>query len=125
VAIEQPQAGPSTARSIVPLDGQALATSGDYRIFFERNGWRYSHMIDPASAGPVRHGLTSVTVVASECALADAWATALLVLGPERGYSRAESLGLAAHFIVRSPDGLLRDRQTAMFAALKPRPAIS
>ena len=123
VAIEEPQAGPRVARSIVPLEGQAMATSGDYRIYFERGGRRYSHEIDPVSASPVTHGLTSVTVVAHECAVADACATALMVLGPERGYALAERLALAAYFITRTPDGGLQDRATPAFSALQPRAA--
>ena len=120
VGIEEPQAGPHVARSIVALEGLAMATSGDYRIYFERGGRRYSHEIDPVSASPVTHGLTSVTVVARECAVADACATALMVLGPDRGYALAERLALGAYFITRAPDGGLQDRATPAFSALQP-----
>lgn len=123
VAIEEPHAGPRTPRSIVPLEDLAMATSGDYRIYFERNGRRYCHEIDPVSASPVRHSLTSVTVVARECAIADALATALMVLGPEQGYAVADRLALGAYFITRAPDGGLAERVTPVFAALQPRPA--
>jgi len=120
VAIEQPDAMPRRARLVVPLADLALATSGDYRIFFVQNGRRYSHEIDPATGAPVRHTLASVSVAMPDCALADAWATALIVLGPERGPALAESLGLAAHFIVRGPAGF-EDRSTPAFAALGPQ----
>jgi thiamine biosynthesis lipoprotein len=117
VAIEQPQPGPRRPRYLVPLSGLAMATSGDYRIFFERDGRRYSHEIDPATARPIDNRLTSVSVVAASGALADALGK-LIVLGPEKAYARALSLGVAAHFIVREPDGTLRDVTTPAFAAL-------
>ncbi len=117
VAIEQPQPGPRRPRYLVPLSGLAMATSGDYRIFFERDGRRYSHEIDPATARPIDHRLTSVSVVAASGALADALGK-LIVLGPDKAYARALSLGVAAHFIVREPDGTLRDVTTPAFAAL-------
>ncbi len=95
-----------------------MATSGDYRIYFEHHGRRYSHEIDPRTAEPVAHGLASVTVVADDCVRADALATALIVLGPQRGWALAQQQQLAAHFIVRDRDGHLHDRSTAAFAAL-------
>lgn len=117
VAIEQPFAGPRRPRYVVPLSGLAMATSGDYRIFFERGGRRYSHEIDPASGRPIANPLTSVSVVAASGAMADALGK-LIVLGPDRGYDRAVAQGIAAHFILRGPDGTLRDRMTPAFAAL-------
>jgi thiamine biosynthesis lipoprotein len=118
VAIEQPQVAPGSVRRVVPLSDRALATSGDYRIFFERAGRRYCHEIDPVSASPVEHALTSVSVVATDCASADAWATGLMVLGPGAGFALAERLGIAAYFIERAPHGALVDRATSAFAAL-------
>ena len=118
LAIERPDAMPQRALHIVPLDGKALATSGDYRNFFMHQGQRYSHEIDPASAAPVRHALASVSVVAADCTHADAWSTALFVLGPQRGFDTAQRHGLAAYFVVRQPDGSFAERQTTAFAAL-------
>jgi len=80
----------------------AVATSGDYRKFFEKNGRRYSHTIDPVTGGPVGHGLASVTVLHPSAAMADALATGLTVLGPDRGAAWAEEHGLAALFLVRA-----------------------
>ena len=91
IAIERPDAVPQRAQRIVPLSGLAMATSGDYRIYFERDGVRYCHEIDPATGRPVRHALASVSVVAPTCGAADAWATALMVLGPERGLALAQA----------------------------------
>lgn len=65
----------------VRLDNRALATSGNYRRFFVEDGVKYSHTIDPRTGFPVRHTLLSATVIASDCAMADAWATACMVAG--------------------------------------------
>jgi thiamine biosynthesis lipoprotein len=121
IAVEQPDAWPQRARQIVPLQGLAMATSGDYRNFYELQGRRYCHEIDPASREPISNGLASVTVVAPECAYADAMATALIVLGPERGLALAQRLGLPTLFIVREAAGGLRDLATPAFAALGAR----
>jgi len=118
IAIERPDAMPQRPHFVVPLSGQSMATSGDYRIFFERDGQRYCHEIDPATGAPIRNGLASVSVVADDCAYADAMATGLIVLGAERGLALAEARGLAAYFIVREADGRLGVRQTRAFAAL-------
>jgi len=118
IGIEQPDANPPRARYVVPLDGRSLATSGDYRIFFEHDGNRYCHEIDPATGRPIANGVASVSVAADECALADALATALMVMGPERGYAFATAQQLAAHFVVRTADGRFVDRLTPAFAAL-------
>ena len=118
IGIEEPDAMPQRARHIVPLSGRAMATSGDYRNYFEQDGLRYSHEIDPASGAPIRHGLASVTVVADDCVHADAMATALIVLGPVKGRALAESTGVAAQFIERGPRGRFTDSMTTAFAAL-------
>jgi len=119
VGIERPEATPRQAHLVVPMSNLSMATSGDYRNYFEQDGRRYSHEIDPTTGYPIRHSLASVTVLATECALADAYATALLVLGPEKGYALAAEKGLAAYFIVRRPDGSFGERQTPAFAALR------
>lgn len=112
---------PQRARHVVPLSGRAMATSGDYRNYFEQGGRRYSHEIDPATGAPVVHAVASVTVVADDCMRADALATALIVLG-EMGFARAEASGVAAQFIVRRGTELI-DRETTAFAALAARRA--
>jgi len=118
IAIERPDAVPQRAHRIVPLSGLSMATSGDYRIYFERDGVRYCHEIDPATGRPISHGLASVTVVAPDCGYADAMATALIVLGPDRGHALAVAQGIAALFIVREADGSMREFGTPAFAAL-------
>ena len=84
------------------LEGGALATSGDYRQYRETDGVRVSHIIDPRTGYPVRHGLASVTVVAETAMMADAFATALLVMGETQARRFARDTGLAALFIVRA-----------------------
>lgn len=90
---------------VLALHGLAVATSGDYRKFFMHEGRRYAHTIDPRTAMPVANGLASVTVVHPQCMAADAWSTALTVLGPEQGLAMAERQGLAARFVLRDGDG--------------------
>jgi thiamine biosynthesis lipoprotein len=119
IGIEEPDATPQRARWVVPLSGRAMATSGDYRNYFVEGGQRYSHEIDPASGAPIRHSLCSVTVVADDCMQADALATALIVLGAERGRALAEASGIAAQFIERVPGSGFRDSMTSSFAALE------
>lgn len=120
VAIEEPLPGPPRSiHDVVPLLNRGMATSGDYRSYYERDGLWISHTIDPRDGRPIRHALASVTVLAEETMTADAWATALNVLGPEAGYGLAEERGLAAHFIVRQKDGTFRSRETPMFTALR------
>ena len=117
IAIEQPDAVPQRPRVVVPLRDSAIATSGDYRIYFERDGERYCHEIDPATGCPIRTGIASVSVVAAECATADALGK-LIVLGIDDAYALAVAQQLAVHFIVRGPGGHLRDVATPAFAAL-------
>ena len=80
IAIEQPDSMGGIAQAI-SLSDKAVATSGDYRNYFERDGKRYSHSIDPRTGYPVAHDLVSVTVVHTSAMMADAWATALIVMG--------------------------------------------
>jgi thiamine biosynthesis lipoprotein len=106
VAIERPDPSGRSVQSIIELRNQAMATSGDYRNFFEHDGQRYSHTIDPTSGQSVRQRLASVTVLADECMIADGLATALLAMGEQAGLELAESHEIAAMFIVRTEDGL-------------------
>jgi len=105
IAVERPDPrGRTVHKILVPRSG-AIATSGDYRNFFEQDGKRYSHTIDPKTGYPVTHRLASVTVLAPQTTRADALATAFLVLGPQAGFNLAESLRIPTLFIVRAPEG--------------------
>jgi thiamine biosynthesis lipoprotein len=119
VAIERPGAGARSIFGVLELADASLATSGDYRSYYEQGGRRFSHLIDPRSGRPVAHALASVSVVHEQAAHADALATGLAVLGPEAGYALAEKQGLAAYFIVREPDGRFRGTATPSFPPLE------
>lgn len=106
IAIEKPMPEHGEEYSIVGLSNVSVATSGDYRNYFESGGQRYSHMIDPRTGHPTNHELASVTVVSDTTAFADAMATALLVLGPTDGLALAEKLAIAAYFSVRTDQGI-------------------
>jgi len=99
---------------VLHLRDQAMATSGDYRNYFEKNGQRFSHTINPRTGRPITHNLASVTVINPSSMRADAMATALMVLGPEVGYELAERQKLAALFILRDSDGF-QERATPKF----------
>ena len=99
VGIEKPTAMPGDLQRVVDLNGEALATSGNYRIFFQWDGRHYSHIINPRTGRPVDHELASATVVAATTMEADALSTSLLVLGPEAGMKLATEQDIAAFFI--------------------------
>ena len=115
IAIEKPDSGGRTVAAAISVTDVAVATSGDYRNFFEMDGRRYSHSIDPRTGYPVAHDLVSVTVIHPSAMLADAWATALIVLGADRAEKVAQVQGLAVYFIRRQGDGY-QTSQTAAFA---------
>lgn len=105
IAVEAPNDDGRSVQIVIPLSNMGIATSGDYRNFFEQDGHRFSHTIDGRTGYPVEHNLASVSVLHKSVALADAWATALTVLGAEQGLVLAEKYGLAAYFIVRTESG--------------------
>ena len=117
LGIERPEAAPGALQRIVPLASAAVATSGDYRNYRERDGARFSHIIDPRSGRPIRHRLASVSVVHPRCMRADALATALMVLGPEEGMELALREDLAVLMLVRDGDDF-RELMTPRFEAL-------
>jgi thiamine biosynthesis lipoprotein len=105
IGIEKPHNGPQQARHILPLHDISVATSGDYRNYFETDGQRYSHTLDPRTGRPIEHRLASVTVAHPSNAWADAWATALMVLGEEEGMVVAREQQLKVLMIVREQEG--------------------
>ena len=102
VGIERPVEGRHVVGEIVVLENRAIATSGTTQDFFDQDGRHYSHIIDPRTARPVEDPPMAVSVVADTTMEADAWATALVVLGPERGYALAQARGLATLFVTAS-----------------------
>jgi thiamine biosynthesis lipoprotein len=117
IAVEKPIRGERAVEQVLSLKNVALATSGDYRNYREIDGVAYSHTIDPSTGRPVTHQLASVTVADSECAMADGWATTLLVLGPDKGYELAVSRKIPAMFIERFGDTFIV-KQTPRFERL-------
>ncbi len=103
VAIELPSLMPQVQR-VIEINNGAVATSGDYRNYFEKDGVRYSHTIDPRHGKPITHNLASVTVMADSCADADAWATAFMVLGEEQGLRIANQQSIAVYMLLREGD---------------------
>jgi len=116
VGIERPTDGPQEVDISLELDGKGLSTSGSYRNYFEHDGIRYSHEIDPSTGAPVRHSTVAVAVVADTVIEADAWSTALLVLGSDRGAELAMREGMAARFIDVGEHGV-ESRATPAFQA--------
>lgn len=114
IAIERPLYRERKIQGGIEAVDIAIATSGDYRNYFEHEGQRYSHTIDPTSGKAIRHRLASVTVLAETCVEADAWATALMALGELRGPKLAELLGIRALFIVREQEGLSEHATSAL-----------
>ena len=117
IAIEKPVSGQRSVQRVVEITDFSIATSGDYRNYFEKNGVRYSHIIDAQTGKPVTHALASVTVLAENAMLADGWATVLLVLGEEAGYELASREDIAAFFIYAQAEGFAT-RETAKFTRL-------
>ncbi|KAF1718723.1 thiamine biosynthesis protein ApbE [Pseudoxanthomonas yeongjuensis] len=109
----------ATDPRVIALDGIAIATSGDHWHAFEQQGMRYSHTLDPRTGKPVEHAPAAVTVIADDAMRADAWATALTVMGATAGFELAQSRNLAARFASRTEHGL-REHMTDAFLARLP-----
>jgi FAD:protein FMN transferase len=118
VGINRPrrEASPQEVYAVVNLQERALATSGDYRNFFEVDGHRYSHVLDPRRGYPVENGVVSVSVIAPQCAWADGLATAAMVLGVGEGMALIERLqDVEGLIVVETPDGSLENHLSAGF----------
>lgn len=114
IAIEAPRDDRQVAQKVLELDGLGVSTSGDYRNYFERDGQRYSHTLDPQTGAPIRHRLAAVTVLDPSALRADGLSTLLMVLGPERGFAHAERAGIAAFFVTHTDQGFAT-RGTSVF----------
>ncbi|WP_431307760.1 FAD:protein FMN transferase [Agaribacter marinus] len=104
IAVEKPVTNERAIQRVFSIGDNAVATSGDYRNYYEHDGIRYSHLIDPNTFSPIQHKVVSVTVVDKLSLRADGWSTALIVMGMEKGFALAEELELAALFIVKDGD---------------------
>lgn len=114
LAIERPSAGQDVER-VIHLGDNAIATSGDYRNYFESDGIRYSHTIDPKVGAPIKHKLASVTVIDKSSMVADGLATAITVLGPKVGFEFALKRHIPVFLLVKKGDDFI-ERYTPEFA---------
>lgn len=122
VGINRPRKGASsdTVYKAISLRDKALATSGDYRNFFDKNGRRYSHILNPVTGYPVNNGMVSVSIVAKSCTFADGLATAVMVMGHEKGLALVNRLDNVECLIVRKNEqGKLLDYYSKGFMFLK------
>jgi len=117
VALEGPPG--SRDETVVALHGLSIATSGDYRKFYERGNQRIGHTIDPRTGRAVDNGVAAVTVFHPACMLADALSTALTVLGPEAGMRFAEREGIPARMLVRTADGVVEHASSRFLEMLR------
>lgn len=103
-------------QTVLELTNRAMATSGNYRNFYYKDGKKYAHTIDPATCRPVNHNLLSVTVLAENCAVADAYATAMMVMGLEKSLDLCEKIsGIEAYFIYQDETGVIQTCTTPGF----------
>lgn len=107
VALERPEAGCRAVHGVIELEDLAVATSGDYRCFLQVGDAHLAHTMDAQRSAPVNNAVASVTVLAQTCMQADAWATALLVAGPDKGLAMAQRMGLDVLFLLRRAEGLI------------------
>jgi FAD:protein FMN transferase len=108
INVPREDAGFAEIQTAMPLRDQSVATSGNYRNFYEVNGVKYSHTINPWTGYPERNKLLSASVLAKDCMIADAYATAFMVLGPEKALELASRLpGIEAYFIFSKEDGAM------------------
>ncbi|TGD41547.1 FAD:protein FMN transferase [Pseudotabrizicola sediminis] len=120
IAIEAPNTKRRVPLSMLALHDATVATSGDYRRWVNLHGRRLSHTMDPAKGAPLQSSPASVTVVAPTCVEADAWATALMVVGAQVGDDFAQRNGLQALFVLRDETGSLQTHGLGIFFATQP-----
>ncbi|WP_312154711.1 FAD:protein FMN transferase ApbE [Lelliottia nimipressuralis] len=101
VAIQKPTDTQNAVQAVVDINGHGISTSGSYRNYYELDGKRLSHVIDPQTGRPIEHNLVSVTVIAPTALEADTWDTGLMVLGPEKAKEVVRQEGLAVYMITR------------------------
>lgn len=116
IGIEEPDSNGEALERKVQIEDMAIGTSGDWQNSFSHGGARYSHVINPQTAQPVRHHVAGVTVLSDHAIETDAWATALMVMGDEQGIKWCERNQVAAIFFVRRPDGRVTARASTYLA---------
>lgn len=121
VAIVEPSDRPGAIEDVVIPNGMALSTAGSYRNYYELDGVRYSHIIDPATGAPVTHRLVSASVITPTALEADALDTALMVMGPEQALAFARAHKLAVYLIVKTAQGFEAQFTPEFAPYLQPR----
>lgn len=119
VAIEKPQVTERAVHQVLVPQDNAVATSGDYRNYFEKGGQRFSHIIDPHTGKPINHKLVSVTVIHPSAMTADGLSTMLMVMGEEEGLAFAEANEIAAYFIRKTENGFVEQSTVKFMPYLK------
>ena len=116
LGIDRPEEGNfipgSNMQAIISLQNASVATSGNYRKFIEINGKKFSHTLNPITGHPVQHSILSATIVASDCATADAVATACMASGLDKAIKIVENMNLNALFVYAAPDGTFKTYKT-------------
>ena len=119
IGISKPTDNPTTSSNelheIIAISDKSMATSGNYRNFREENGRKIAHTIDPRTGYPVQHSLLSATVIADDCATADAYATAFMVMGTEKAISFCNEHNIDGYFIYSDDNGILKTKMTEGF----------
>ena len=119
IGISKPTENPTTSNNelheIIAITGKSMATSGNYRNFREENGRKIAHTIDPRTGYPVQHSLLSATVIADDCATADAYATSFMVMGVEKAMSHCTANNIEGYFIYSDENGILKTTMTEGF----------
>ncbi|OIN13797.1 FAD:protein FMN transferase [Oceanisphaera psychrotolerans] len=113
IAVEKPETGSGSVQQVIAIGNSSVATSGDYRNYYELDGQRLSHTIDPQTGRPITHQLASVTVIHPSCMIADGLATALTVMGTERALVFAEQHQLAVYLLTKTDEGFRVDMTSA------------
>ena len=114
IAIEKPTTtGERAVEAVIGLDNMGMASSGDYRIYFEENGKRFAHEIDPKTGYPIQHHLASITVLAPTSMTADGLSTGLFVLGEDKALEVAEKNNLAVYLIIKTDNGFITKSSSA------------
>ncbi len=116
IGVERPEAGQRLLQTVLKMEDDCLATSGDYRNFFQWNGKLYSHEIDPHTGRPAEHGMAAVSVLSTSTMWADAYATGLMVMPPEQAWRLAKAEKIDILMVQHAPNGF-RQRMTTGFAA--------
>lgn len=119
VAIEKPISTERAVQQVIVPKNNAVATSGDYRIYFESEGQRFSHIIDPSSGKPISHKLVSVTVIHPSSMTADGLSTAMMVMGEDEALNFAEKNEIAAYLISKSENGFIEQSTVKFHQYLK------